>query len=150
MQHLGYKATFPLLLNIASQPTYFMSLKDSAGLVKMYAMVNVQQYQIVATGKTVEECEKNYITLLSQNGIETHEPVVDTKKTVSGVIGEILSAVVDGNTHYYIKLRGEDCYYVVSVNNSALAPVLTPGDSVEITVSDDTGEIREAYGVTRK
>ncbi len=49
MQHLSYEATFPLLLNISSQPTYFMALKDNAGLVKMYAMVNVQQYQIVAT-----------------------------------------------------------------------------------------------------
>ena len=53
-------ATFPLLLNIADQPTYFMSLKGEDGLVKMYAMVNVQQYNIVETGGTVAECEANY------------------------------------------------------------------------------------------
>ena len=34
VQNLGYKATFPLLLNIANEPTYFIALKDEAGLVK--------------------------------------------------------------------------------------------------------------------
>lgn len=56
VQQMNYTATFPLLLNIADQPTYFMALKDAAGLVKMYAMVNVSQYQIVATGSDVAEC----------------------------------------------------------------------------------------------
>ena len=46
VQHLGYSATFPLLLNISDRPTYFVSLKDAAGLVKMYAFVDVRQYQI--------------------------------------------------------------------------------------------------------
>ena len=50
VQHLNYKATFPLLLNISDRPTYFISLKDAAGLVKMYAFVDVEQYQIVGTG----------------------------------------------------------------------------------------------------
>ena len=49
LQHLQYTATFPLLLNVGGQPTYFMAMKDKAQLVKQYAMVNVQQYQIVAT-----------------------------------------------------------------------------------------------------
>ena len=49
VQNLKYKAAFPLLLNISGEPTYFMALKDDAGLVKKYAMVNVQKYQIVAT-----------------------------------------------------------------------------------------------------
>ena len=57
VQNLRYNATFPLLLNIAEQPTYFMALKDASELVKMYAMVNVNQYQIVAIGATVADCE---------------------------------------------------------------------------------------------
>lgn len=73
VQHLNYSATFPLLLNISNQPTYFMALKDYAGLVKMYAMVNVQQYQIVATGASVEECQSNYYKLLRQNKLDTGE-----------------------------------------------------------------------------
>ena len=57
VQQMRYSATFPLLLNIADQPTYFMALKGEDGLVKMYAMVNVQQYNIVETGQTVAQCE---------------------------------------------------------------------------------------------
>ena len=53
VQNLKYSAAFPLLLNIANEPTYFMALKDDAGLVKKYAMVNVQKYQIVAFGDTL-------------------------------------------------------------------------------------------------
>jgi hypothetical protein len=63
VQHLNYSATFPLLLNISGEPTYFMALKDDAQLVKMYAMVNVRQFQIVSTGTSVAECERAYISL---------------------------------------------------------------------------------------
>ena len=54
---------------MGGQPTYFMAMKDNAQLVKKYAMVNVRQYQVVATGDTVAECEQNYLSMLSQNGI---------------------------------------------------------------------------------
>ena len=64
VQNLKYKATFPLLLNISDEPTYFIALKDDAGLVKKYAMVNVQKYQIVAIGDSVSQCEENYLELL--------------------------------------------------------------------------------------
>ena len=63
VQQYKYVSTFPLLLNISNQPTYFMALKDNSGLVKMYAMVNVQQYQIVATASTLAACEENYVDI---------------------------------------------------------------------------------------
>lgn len=69
VQQFNYDATFPLLLNISNEPTYFMALKDAAGLVKMYAMVNVQQYQIVATGNSVKQCQENYHQLLIDNQV---------------------------------------------------------------------------------
>ncbi|MDR2855212.1 MAG: hypothetical protein LBV40_03525 [Methanomicrobiales archaeon] len=65
VQHLRYRATFPLLLNIAGEPTYFIALKDDALLVKMYAMVNVGRYNIVGTGQSVYECEQDYKRKLS-------------------------------------------------------------------------------------
>lgn len=49
VQNLKYKATFPILVNAGGEPTYFLSLKDSSNLVKMYAFVSVKNYQIVAT-----------------------------------------------------------------------------------------------------
>lgn len=66
VQNLGYKATFPLLLNIDAEPTYFMALKDASGLVKKYAMVNVHNYQIVATGDTVNDAKLPIVPSSSQ------------------------------------------------------------------------------------
>ena len=43
VQNLGYRASFPSLINIKNIPTYIMVLKDNAGLVKMYALVNVEK-----------------------------------------------------------------------------------------------------------
>ena len=72
VQNLKYKATFPILINAGGEPTYFLSLKDSSNLVKMYAFVSVKNYQIVATGSSVSEAEKSYYEVLSQNG-KSHE-----------------------------------------------------------------------------
>ena len=113
VQDLGYKATFPLLLNISSQPTYFMALKDSAGLVKGYAMVNLRQYQVVATGSSVADTQTNYIKLLVQKGIVKEE--VLKKNDETGVIAEIRTAVRSGTSFYYIRLEGDNYFYVISV-----------------------------------
>lgn len=59
VQSFGYKASFPILLNISNEPTYLMTLKDEAGLVKKYAMLNIKRYQNIAIGDTMPECEKN-------------------------------------------------------------------------------------------
>ena len=103
VQHLNYRATFPLLLNIGNEPTYFITLKDNAGLVKKYAMVNIQKYQWVAIGDTVAECEKAYMSLLKSNGIVSESAL--PSNTIKGTISKIVPCVVDGNTHYYIKLN---------------------------------------------
>lgn len=107
VQNLKYVAAFPLLLNISDQPTYFMALKDGAGLVKKYAMVNVQKYQTVAIGDSVAECEKNYGKLLSENGIASDGSSTGEKNTVTGVIKRMAQAVVEGNSHFYITLEPE-------------------------------------------
>ncbi len=144
VQYMEYVATFPLLLNISEQPTYFMALKDSAGLVKMYAMVNVQQYQLVASGTTVAECERNYNELLGQSSIGGGSYTGDS---VTGEITDIRFAVIEGNTHAFIKLDKDKFYYVVSVADSELAAVLSVGDEVTITPSEAEGDLRSAYDV---
>lgn len=115
VQNLHYTATFPLLLNISGEPTYFIALKDDAGLVKMYAMVNVQKYQIVAVGDTVSECEENYTALMYENGIK--ETPEDTRDVLSmtAPITKIAQGVIDGNSHYYIMLEGSEEIFDVSV-----------------------------------
>ena len=112
VQDLGYKATFPLLLNIADQPTYFIPLKDQANLVKSYAMVNVARYDIVATADTVTACEQEYIRLLSDRGVTETEDLPQTE--ASGPVAEIRSAVLEGNTYYFVRLEGEEVFYALS------------------------------------
>jgi hypothetical protein len=134
VQQMSYQATFPLLLNIADQPTYFMALKDAAGLVKMYAMVNVQQYQIVSTGATVAACEMNYRQALADNNlISAEQTEVATPDTLeeTGRVTDIRSAVMDGDTVYYIQLDGGD-YYTCTASDAPLAVLLNVGDGVQI------------------
>lgn len=115
VQNLHYVATFPLLLNISGEPTYFIALKDDAGLVKKYAMVNVQRYQIVAIGDTVSACEEAYTKLMYQSGIKEEEADTREVLTAEGKISKIAQGVIDGNSHYYIMLEGDDYIYDVSV-----------------------------------
>ena len=115
VQNLKYRATFPLLLNISGEPTYFMALKDDAGLVKKYAMVNVQKYQVVAIGDTVSACEESYNNLLLTNGIKEKEEVKMDTGTIEGKITKIAQCVIDGDSHYYIMLEGSDEIFDVSV-----------------------------------
>lgn len=132
VQDLGYTATFPLLLNIGGEPTYFMSLKDSSDLVKMYAMVNVAQYQVVATGVTVAECEANYLSLLSRQGITT-DPNIDIPQTkVTGVVAEIRTAVLDGNSYYFVRLENQDVFYSIPASSDQNVVILNVGDTVTI------------------
>ena len=123
VQNLGYRATFPLLLNISGEPTYFMALKDGAGLVKKYAMVNVQKYQWVAIGDTVQECEKSYVRLLTTNGITKSESsgVFDKAK---GKISSIAPIVIEGTTHYYLCLENSEEIFDVNVSDTTLVEIV--------------------------
>lgn len=114
VQNLGYVSTFPLLLNVANEPTYFMALKDDAGLVKKYAMVNIKKYQNVAIGDTVAECEKSYVNLLKVNGIAASN--ISAGKKATGIIETIAPVVLDGNSHYYVVLTNQDMIFDVDVS----------------------------------
>lgn len=140
VQHLNYSATFPLLLNISNQPTYFMALKDYAGLVKMYAMVNVQQYQIVATGASVEECQSNYYKLLRQNKLDTGEaPILPADEdTVTGIVTALRSAVIDGTTMYYVTLDADNTVYCISAGEVEKVILLNVGNRITITYEPDS------------
>ena len=142
VQQMRYVATFPLLLNIADQPTYFMSLKGEDGLVKMYAMVNVQQYNIVETGSTVAECEANYRRALADSGLISDgdaEAVPSDQEEISGAIAEIRTAVLDGNSYYFLRLEGQDTFYAVNAAENPLAVILNAGDQVTIAYTAGEG-----------
>ena len=133
VQQMRYEATFPLLLNIAGQPTYFMALKGADGLVKMFAMVNVQQYDVVSTGATVAECESNYRQTLAHRGLIAageQKPSAGAAQEQEGVVAEIRSTVIEGNTHYYVRMVGSLGYLDFSAAEVPRAVLLDVGDHI--------------------
>ena len=146
VQQMSYVATIPLLLNVADRPTYFLSLKDQAGLVKMYAFIDVQRYQLVGTGSTVAAAKENYIAALSSDDEVDVDASAMTDTDVDlpvaeGTIDGIQAVVVDGNTQYYFKLKGDNSIYVASISVSETLPFLSSGDKVEITYAEE-GNVR--------
>lgn len=161
VQDYSYEATFPILLNINGQPTYFMTLKDSGDLVKRYAMVNVQNYQVVVTGEKISECTEAYVKSLKQNNInidvdidkiedatqnnenaENNEQVELLK--VKGVISDIRTAVIDGNSVYFIELDESGVYYSIKASEAEKVVIMNVGDNVTISYAESEGEIIEA------
>ena len=142
VQNLGYQATFPLLLNISGEPTYFMALKDDAGLVKMYGMVNIQKYQWVATGDTIKECEKAYSKLLKNNGI-TGATGEESKKA-NGKIINLFPVNIEGNTHIYFSVEGKEEIFDVDLSNSDLLDIIKyqSGDMIRFSYSDEENPVR--------
>lgn len=139
VQNLKYKATFPLLLNIADQPTYFIALKDDAGLVKKYAMVNIQKYQLVAIGDTVADCEEKYMTLLETNGVT--KPKEEEKKdteNITGKITKLAQGVIEGNSHYYLMLDQSEQIYDAPV--AELLDVIRYNLGDTVTLEYEPGE----------
>ncbi len=148
VQNLRYVSTFPLLLNINGQPTYFMALKDAAGLVKKFAMIDIQRYQNVAVGDTVAECQKSYKTLLTTVGITSGGDSGDL--TAKGKIASIATAVIEGNSHFYITLEGDSNIYDCPLPTLIEVVGFGVGDTVELSYfeSAPTCTVSEISGRT--
>ncbi len=150
VQEKGYVASFPSLINVEGQATYIMVLKDAGGLVKLYALVNVEQYGIVATGQTQAEAMKAYKALLVQNGvvedIKPDEPENDTELAV-GNVTDVRTVTVNGNTVFYVTLddgsifRGSVEFSDGKYSNEALV-FLKVGDAVQIFYHKEESDIR--------
>ncbi len=138
VQNLKYTATFPLLLNVSGEPTYFVALKDAAGLVKKYAMVNVQKYQLVAIGDTVADCEVAYNEMLLNNGVTQEEADEREVLSIKGKIEKIVPAVRDGNSHYYLIIEGSDDIYDVDVATILDVIRYEVGQEIELEYKEGT------------
>ncbi len=164
VKDLGYSATFPLLLNIGGEPTYFMSLKDPVNdIVQQYALINVAQYnnnKMGATGTDLAKCLASYVSALEQSGIkvdidpsqvvdpvtpDVNEPVVE-KLTASGVIADIRTAVMGGESYYYIKLDSSPAYFSIAASKAETVVILNKGDSVTVTYTG-SGAIIDADSI---
>ncbi len=156
VQDMGWQASFPILLNIDEKATYFMALKDSSNIVKSYAMVNVEQYNVVAIPSAqdtnLRSCLEQYIKGLRQvsppvdirfnfdsdaySGDDKpgqDDPETPDANTVSGRITDLRSVAIDGTTYYYMQLDSKGVYYYVAATLENGAVLLNLGDTVTVT-----------------
>ncbi len=150
VQNLKYEATFPLLINVDNQPTYFMALKDNAGLVKKYAMIDIQRYQNVAVGDTLEETEKSYKKLLRANGVSVDDGSSSTKSdsSATGTISLISPVVLDGNSHYYVMLNGDDTLYDCPIATVTDIVRYKEGDTITLNFASGGGNLVSVESVS--
>ncbi|MFM1541094.1 hypothetical protein, partial [Helcococcus ovis] len=138
VQEKKYKSTFPLLLNIKNKPTYFLSLKDNAGLIKLYAFIDAQDYQKVSVGNTVAQALSNHLGNI--NTAQNNDKKDDKKKEVlnlEGKITDIKQVVIKGNTHYYFTLEGKNEIYVSNIALSEKLPFLKEGKTIKFQYEKD-------------
>lgn len=131
VQQMKYEASFPLLINLNNRPTYLMSLKDDAGLVKMYAFVDVVDYQkVVVTDASlgIKQASSNYLNNFTPDSVDESQLINKKIK-----IASISMATVNGNSYYYIT-DTESKKYKISINvDSNRIPFLKVGDEIDIS-----------------
>ena len=138
VQQMKYTSTFPLLINLNGKATYLVSLKDNAGLVKMYAFVDVQNYQkVVVTDANdgIIKARDNY--LKNSNTNTNNELVTETIK-----IKNIYQAFIDGNSYYYIESVDNKKYRISIKVNEYILPFVKVGNELVVSYYD-VGDIKE-------
>ncbi|MFT5754087.1 MAG: hypothetical protein ACI924_001314 [Flavobacterium sp.] len=141
VQEKGFKASLPIPYNINNIPTYVMTLKDDGGLVKMYAMVAINDYTIVGVGNSMRETLTAFKSVYNAAGNKINPSSSDTKKTLKSIITRIQSDVKNGNSFYYFKVKDYPNMFVGSTQVSNELPVTIVGDSVTISFDLDTEEV---------
>lgn len=141
VQEKGYHASLPIPYLINNIPTYVMTLKDDGGLVKMFAMVSINDYTIVGVGNTMRETLMAYKNVynMADNGIDP--AAVSTKKSFKSIITRIENDVKNGNSFYYFTVKDYPNIFVGSSQLSNELPVTMVGDSINIAFDVDLEEV---------
>lgn len=147
VQEKGYQASFPSLINVDGEPTYIMVLKDDSGLVKLYAAVNVEQYNLVTTASTQTECIQKYRTLIGtadESDTEDEEDTsdtdteTDTEEEITATDSATITVAsvkyidIDGNTYVYLISTDEEIFRQKASENELLL-LIEEGDVLNIT-----------------
>ena len=131
VQQYGYQASFPSLINVGGEATYIMVLKDASGIVKMYSMVNVRNYNIVVTSNTQDEVFQKYKAALAQNGTKVESATLTTEEIT---VDEILYITQGGETTIYIK--SSSGVYAMAFDEAIL--FVEEGDTITISYASKT------------
>lgn len=141
VQEKGYRSSLPIPYNINNIPTYVMTLKDDGGLVKMYAMVAINDYTIVGVGNSMREALTSYKSTFNAAGNRMNLSSSDAKKSITSVITRIQSDVKNGNSFYYFTIKDYPNIFVGSTQVSSEIPITTVGDSVQVSFDVDEEKI---------
>lgn len=138
VQDMGYKATCPIPLNISGIPTYFLTLKDNEGLVKSYALVNIEDYSIVGMGSTIAEAKRSYTNKMTSKGNNVVFADEAYGYTQEGIVTRITANIENGNSYYYMILDNDmSKLYMASYMISEELPVTREGDKVKVSFVDE-------------
>ncbi|MBQ8140351.1 MAG: hypothetical protein IJ038_01505 [Clostridia bacterium] len=154
VQEKGYVASFPSLINVSGEATYIMVLKDSGGIVKLCALVNVENYSIVATGTNQTEAKEAYVKLLLENGIlkEEEAPLPDENSVIEKdvTVSEIRTVTLDGTSVLYIT-DADGVLYKQSVSADESVMLIKVGDIVTVKYTDtDIEKIKQMVSWSEK
>lgn len=138
IQEKRYSASTPIPYNINGIPTYVMTLKDDGGLVKMFAMVAIEDYTIVGVGNTLRETLMAYKSAMNMTGNKLNVKNANQKVSLKTVISRINSDVKNGNSFYYFTVKDNKNIFIGSSQVSNEIPVSAVGDSIEISFDSDT------------
>lgn len=145
VKSMNYEASYPVLYNVGGRPTYVMSLKDDAGLVKMIGMADVGDHSVVGVGETVQDALRNYASAQNSKG---NAVLLDGKVKSKKITGKIVRCAKDdrgGNSYYHIAINSEQGKIFVGDSNLSQELVTTQvGDNVEVefTTNSETGFIQ--------
>lgn len=138
IQEKRFSASSPIPYNINGIPTYVMTLKDDGGLVKMFAMVAIEDYTIVGVGNTLRETLMAYKNAFNMTSNKINVKNTAQKETINSVVTRINSDVKNGNSFYYFTVRDHNNIFIGSSQISNELPVSSVGDSIEISFDSDT------------
>ncbi len=150
VQEKGFSASMPIPYNINNIPTYVMTLKDNGGLVKMYAMVAIEDYTIVGVGNTLREALMAYKNAFNQSGNKISTKSKTEKNVVKSVVTRMNGDVKNGNTYYYFTLRSYPKIFIGSTQVSNDFPLTNLGDSVYVTFDNDNQDVIDVSSFKNK
>jgi hypothetical protein len=135
VQNAGYTATFPYLININGEATYFSTLKGNSGNVVGYAFASVQNYKAVAWAKTLREAQTEYNrVLIREGGNNALTAQTSDLKRTEGLISRI-GALTEG--YFVIKILNVETLFVVNSEQFPMVSLSEVGDNVTISYLED-------------
>jgi len=141
VQEKGYYASAPIPYNINNIPTYVMTLKDNGGLVKMFAMVAIEDYTVVGVGNTLRETLMAYKNAFNSTGGKLTAKSKSERNVLNAIITRINGDIKNGNTFYYFTLSGSQSIFIGSSQVSNEFPITAIGDSVAVTFDNDNQDL---------